>query len=45
MSLIALALALDAAFVATHHILRICLIVLIAPSFFRSRLARPREPP
>ena len=36
MSLIALALALDAAFVATHHIIRICLIVLLAPSAYRA---------
>ena len=41
MSLIALALALDAAFVATHHIARICLIVLLAPVFYRRRGAAP----
>lgn len=35
MSLIALALSLDAAFVATHHILRIFLIVVLAPLAFR----------
>ena len=35
MSLIALALAMDAAFVATHHIVRIFLIVVIAPTAFR----------
>ena len=41
MSLIALALALDAAFVATHHIVRICLIVLLAPAFYRRRSTGP----
>jgi membrane AbrB-like protein len=35
MSLIALALGLDGAFVATHHILRILVIVLAAPAAFR----------
>ncbi len=35
MSLIALALAMDAAFVATHHIVRIFLVVVIAPTAFR----------
>ena len=35
MSLIALALTLDAAFVATHHIARIGFIVLLAPAAFR----------
>lgn len=35
MSLIALALGADAAFVATHHIVRIFMIVLIAPTVFR----------
>ena len=37
MSLIALALSLDAAFVATHHLLRVFLIVVLAPTFFRAR--------
>lgn len=35
MSLIALALALDSAFVATHHVVRIFLIVVLAPALFR----------
>ncbi|MFQ6018624.1 MAG: AbrB family transcriptional regulator [Kiloniellaceae bacterium] len=37
MSLIAIALGADAAFVATHHIVRICLIVICAPMVFRLR--------
>lgn len=40
MSLIALALSLDAAFVATHHIVRIFLIVVLAPLAFRARERR-----
>ncbi len=35
MSLIALALSMDAAFVATHHLVRIFLIVVLAPQLFR----------
>ncbi len=35
MSLVALALAVDAAFVATHHIVRIILVVTCAPLVFR----------
>jgi len=35
MSLVALALSFDAAFVATHHIVRIFFIVVLAPAFFR----------
>ncbi len=35
MSLIALALSMDAAFVATHHIVRIFLVVVFAPQLFR----------
>ena len=42
MSLIALALAMDAAFVATHHIVRIFLIVVIAPTAFRF-LRKPKR--
>ena len=41
MSLIALALSLDAAFVATHHAVRICVVVVLAPAVFRRR----RRPP
>ncbi len=37
MSLIALALGIEAAFVASHHILRIVMIVMIAPGIFRRR--------
>ncbi len=36
MSLIALALSMDAAFVATHHIVRIFLVVVLAPLAFRA---------
>ncbi|MGF1611722.1 MAG: AbrB family transcriptional regulator [Kiloniellales bacterium] len=43
MSLIALALALETAFVATHHIVRIFLIVVAAPFVFR--LTRRRGNP
>lgn len=35
MSLIALALAVDAAFVASHHIARIVMVVTLAPAVFR----------
>ena len=41
MSLIAIALSMDAAFVATHHIVRICLIVVLAPLVFRATGRRP----
>ena len=34
MSLVALALHVDAAFVATHHIIRIVLIILFAPAAY-----------
>jgi membrane AbrB-like protein len=37
MSLIALALGIEAAFVASHHIIRIVMIVIIAPGIFRRR--------
>jgi membrane AbrB-like protein len=40
MSLIALALSIDAAFVATHHILRIAMLVIAAPAYFRWRRRR-----
>ncbi len=36
MSLVALALAVDAAFVATHHIVRITMVVTFAPFLFRA---------
>ncbi|MCW5773480.1 MAG: AbrB family transcriptional regulator [Rhodospirillaceae bacterium] len=35
MSLVALALAIDSAFVATHHVVRIVMIVVVAPTLFR----------
>ncbi len=35
MSLIAIAINADAAFVATHHVVRIFLIVVLAPLAFR----------
>jgi uncharacterized protein len=41
MSLIAIAIGTDAAFVATHHIVRIFMIVVLAPLTFRV-LARSR---
>lgn len=36
MSLVALAMGIDAAFVATHHIARVLMIVAVAPPFFRA---------
>ena len=46
MSLIALALGVDAAFVSTHHIVRIVLIVSLVPLTFRAfrRFERRRHP-
>jgi uncharacterized membrane protein AbrB (regulator of aidB expression) len=44
MSLIALALGLDGALVASHHILRILVIVLAAPAAFRL-FAGPKAKP
>jgi membrane AbrB-like protein len=43
MSLVAIALQSDAAFVATHHIARIMIVITCAPPFFR--LARKQGPP
>lgn len=43
MSLIALAMSLDAAFVATHHLLRIFVIVVFAPSLFRAGSGKARS--
>jgi uncharacterized membrane protein AbrB (regulator of aidB expression) len=45
MSLVALALAIDSAFVATHHVLRIMMIVLVAPTVFRRAVRRAPEKP
>jgi len=42
MSLIALAIGADPAFVATHHIVRICLVVMLAPAAFRLLVRRGR---
>jgi len=36
MSLVALALATDAAFVSTHHVVRIIFVVIVAPIIFRA---------
>ena len=43
MSLIALALGIDAAFVSTHHIIRIIIVVIAAPIVFR--LLKRRQTP
>ncbi len=43
MSLVALALNVDTAFVATHHIARIVMVIILAPLIFR--LIRGRQPP
>jgi membrane AbrB-like protein len=45
MSLVALALAIDSAFVASHHVLRIIMIVIVAPMLFRRFLRRTAKPP
>ncbi len=45
MSLIALALAIDSAFFASHHVLRIIMIVIVAPTLFRRFLRAPPKPP
>ena len=42
MSLIALALGVDAAFVSTHHVMRIALVVIIAPMMYRLLNRKPR---
>ncbi len=42
MSLIAIAIGADAAFVATHHVVRIFLIVVIAPLAFKLMRRRGR---
>ncbi|HSK41850.1 MAG TPA: AbrB family transcriptional regulator, partial [Arenibaculum sp.] len=44
MSLIALSLDLDTAFVSTHHMVRIILIVVLAPAAFRLIHRRFRTP-
>ncbi len=44
MSLIALALGVDAAFVSSHHIMRIIIVVVLAPTVFRRWAGRrPRD--
>ena len=45
MSLIAIAIGTDAAFVATHHIVRIFLIVVFAPLTFRLLARGAKKPP
>lgn len=42
MSLVALALGIDAAYVATHHVVRIFIIVVAAPLLFRL-VRRPED--
>lgn len=44
MSLIALSFGSAAAFVSTHHVVRIVLIVILGPLFFRLVVARRRSP-
>jgi membrane AbrB-like protein len=44
MSLIALALSIDTAFVATHHIVRIFMVVVLAPMAFRLLGGKARHP-
>ncbi|MGQ0664532.1 MAG: AbrB family transcriptional regulator [Pseudomonadota bacterium] len=44
MSLVALALSVDAAFVATHHVLRIAVVTTFAPVAFRLMGRRPPAP-
>ena len=43
MSLIALALGIDVAYVSTHHVIRIFIVIALAPAVFR--LLRRRKPP
>ena len=45
MSLIALALGIETAFVATHHVARIAMIVIAAPLVFRKLRAKAPEHP
>jgi uncharacterized protein len=45
MSLIALALGIETAFVATHHVARIAMIVIAAPLVFRKLRGKPPEHP
>jgi hypothetical protein len=44
MSLTALALHVDVAFVSTHHIVRIVMVVLLAPTLFRRIWRRYTQP-
>ncbi|MGB1027548.1 MAG: AbrB family transcriptional regulator, partial [Rhodospirillaceae bacterium] len=43
MGLIALSAGLDPAFVSAHHLVRITLVILIAPIVFRALLVRPNK--
>jgi hypothetical protein len=43
MSLVALALAFDPSFVATHHIVRIFIVVVLAPLAFRILLRNAKQ--
>jgi uncharacterized membrane protein AbrB (regulator of aidB expression) len=44
MSLVALALHADAAFVSTHHVARISMVVAVAPALHRFLPGRWRRP-
>ncbi|MSO73924.1 MAG: AbrB family transcriptional regulator [Alphaproteobacteria bacterium] len=44
MSLIALSFGTVAAFVSTHHVVRIVIVVILAPLFFRLTYGRPQRP-
>jgi uncharacterized protein len=43
MSLVALALQVEAAFVSTHHVIRIAMVVLVAPALYRTLPLRWRR--
>jgi len=45
MSLVALALSVDAAFVASHHLIRIMFVITLAPLIFRNTRGRPPNSP
>lgn len=44
MSLISLAMGIDTAFVSTHHLVRICLLVVVAPTIFKMVTKRMERP-
>jgi hypothetical protein len=45
MSLISLTMGIDTAFVSTHHLVRICLLVVVAPMIFRMMIKVKKAPP